>query len=365
MATEKGDQNAEKIEQSLPQKIPYWRLVVDQGVLTQQIIDYPYKGSGTEEDPYEVVWMENDPRNPMTWTQLRKWSLTMTVAVSTLAVALVSSAYTGGVREIEAEFHIGSEVATLGVSLFVLGFAIGPLLWAPLSEMFGRQIIFTVTYCALTAFNAGSAGAQNSWTLIILRFFAGAFGASPLTNAGGVIADMFHAKQRGIAMSLFAAAPFLGPVLGPIIGGFLGMNAGWRWVMGFLGAFSGAVWIICTIFVPETYAPVLLRRRAEKLSKHTGKVYVSKIDIDQGRVTLKDAFKTALSRPWILLFKEPIVFLLSLYMAIIYGTLYMLFSAYPIVFQGVRQVFGTTSVMSKFKPSTVDLLPPRHACRPP
>jgi MFS family permease len=76
--------------------------------------------------------------------------------------------------------------------------------------MFGRQIIFTVTYCALTAFNAGSAGSQNSWTLIILRFFAGAFGASPLTNAGGVIADMFHAKQRGIAMSLFAAAPFLG-----------------------------------------------------------------------------------------------------------------------------------------------------------
>ncbi|RHZ61966.1 hypothetical protein CDV55_104154 [Aspergillus turcosus] len=323
MATEKGDQNPEKIERPMTHKIPYWRLVVDQGVLTQEIIDYPYKGSGTEENPYEVVWIENDPRNPMTWSQVRKWTLTMTVAVSTLAVALVSSAYTGGVREIEAEFHIGSEVATLGVSLFVLGFAIGPLLWAPLSEMFGRQIIFTVTYCALTAFNAGSAGAKNSWTLIILRFFAGAFGASPLTNAGGVIADMFHAKQRG-------------PVLGPIIGNFLGMNAGWRWVMGFLGAFSGAVWIICTLFVPETYAPVLLRRRAEKLSKHTGKVYVSKIDIDQGKVTLKEAFKTALSRPWILLFKEPIVFLLSLYMAIIYGTLYMLFSAYPIVFQGVR-----------------------------
>ncbi|KAF7115863.1 hypothetical protein CNMCM5793_003606 [Aspergillus hiratsukae] len=336
MAIENGDQNPEKIERPMTHKIPYWRLVVDQGVLTQEIIDYPYKGEGTEENPYEVVWIENDPRNPMTWSQLRKWTLTMTVAVSTLAVALVSSAYTGGVREIQAEFHIGSEVATLGVSLFVLGFAIGPLLWAPLSEMFGRQIIFTVTYCALTAFNAGSAGAKNSWTLIILRFFAGAFGASPLTNAGGVIADMFHAKQRGIAMSLFAAAPFLGPVLGPIIGGFLGMNAGWRWVMGFLGAFSGAVWIICTIFVPETYAPVLLRRRAEKLSKHTGKVYVSKIDIDQGRLSLKEAFKTALSRPWILLFKEPIVFLLSLYMAIIYGTLYMLFSAYPIVFQGVR-----------------------------
>lgn len=137
-------------------------------------------------------------------------------------------------------------------------------------------------------------------------------------------------------MSLFASAPFMGPVLGPIIGGFLGMNAGWKWVMGFLGAFSGAVWIIGTLVVPETYAPVLLRRRAERLSKITGKVYESKVDMDQGKFSLKAAFKLSLSRPWILLFKEPIVFLLSLYMAIIYGTLYMLFAAYPIVYQQYR-----------------------------
>lgn len=205
--------------------------------------------------------------------------------------------------------------------------------WAPLSELFGRQILFVLTYAILTAFNAGTAGAQNIWTLIILRFFAGSFGSSPLTNAGGVIADMFHARQRGIAMSLFAAAPFLGPVLGPIIGGFLGMNAGWRWVMGFLAAFSGAVWIIGTLLIPETYAPVLLRRRAERLSKISGKVYRSKADIDQGKVSLREAFKLALSRPWILLFREPIVFLLSLYMAIVYGTLYMMFAAFPIVYQ--------------------------------
>ena len=63
---------------------------------------------------------------------------------------------------------------------------------------------------ALTAFSAGSAGSQNTWTMIILRFFAGSFGSSPMTNAGGVIADMFAAKDRGIATSLFAAAPFLG-----------------------------------------------------------------------------------------------------------------------------------------------------------
>lgn len=68
----------------------------------------------------------------------------------------------------------------------------------------------------LTVFNAGAAGSQNIETLIILRFLAGAFGSSPLTNAGGVIADMFDASQRGLATSIFAAAPFLGPVIGPI-----------------------------------------------------------------------------------------------------------------------------------------------------
>lgn len=197
-------------------------------------------------------------------------------------------------------------------------------------------MLFIGTYGALTAFNAGSAGAQNIQTLIIMRFFAGAFGSSPLTNAGGVIADMFSARDRGLAMSLFAAAPFMGPVLGPIIGGFLGNAAGWRWVMGLLAAFSGVVWIFGSLLIPETYPPVLLRRRAARLSKITGKVYESKIDFDHGRFDLKESFKLSMSRPWILLFKEPIVFLLSLYMAIIYGTLYMLFAAYPIVYQEAR-----------------------------
>ena len=317
-------------------KIPYWRLVIDQAGITPEVSNHEYKGSGTSEDPYLVSWIPNDPRNPMNFSTGTRWFITMVVAIATLAVALVSSAYTGGLVEIMTEFHIGQEVATLGVSLFVVGFAIGPLLWAPLSEMFGRQILFTVTYAALTAFNAGTAGAKNSWTLLILRFFAGAFGSSPLTNAGGVIADMFPASQRGLAMAIFAAAPFLGPVLGPVIGGFLGMTEGWRWVMGFLAIFSGALWIIGTLIVPETYAPVLLRKRAAKLSKTTGKHYVSLVDHKRGKITFGVAMKTALLRPWILLFKEPIVLLLSIYMAIIYGTLYMLFAAFPIVYQRNR-----------------------------
>ena len=215
-------------------------------------------------------------------------------------------------------------------------FAIGPLLWAPMSELYGRQILFFGTYGVLTAFNAGAAGAQNIQTLVILRFFAGAFGSSPLTNAGGVIADMFSPSQRGLAMSVFAAAPFMGPTLGPIAGGFLGETEGWRWVEGLMAIFTGVLWIIGSLTIPETYAPVLLRNRAAELSKITGRVYKSKIEVERGRQTLVQSFKIALSRPWILLFKEPIVLLLSIYMAIIYGTLYMMFAAFPIVFQQER-----------------------------
>ena len=215
-------------------------------------------------------------------------------------------------------------------------FAIGPLLWAPLSELYGRQILFFGTYGVLTAFNAGAAGAQNIQTLVILRFFAGAFGSSPLTNAGGVIADMFSASQRGLALSVFAAAPFMGPTLGPIVGGFLGETEGWRWVEGLMAIFTGVLWIVGSLTIPETYAPVLLKNRAAELSKITGKVYKSKIEVERGRQTLGQSFKIALSRPWILLLTEPIVLLLSIYMAIIYGTLYMMFAAFPIVFQQER-----------------------------
>jgi MFS family permease len=117
-------------------------------------------------------------------------------------------------------------VVTLGLSLFVLGFALGPLLFAPMSELYGRQVLYFTTFGAFVCFNAGCASAQNIWSLIILRFFASAFGSSPLTNGGSVIADMFLAKERGLAMTIFAAAPFIGPVLGPIIGGFMGQYIG-------------------------------------------------------------------------------------------------------------------------------------------
>ncbi|KXG53352.1 Major facilitator superfamily domain, general substrate transporter [Penicillium griseofulvum] len=327
-------EGSETANLQLPTSIPFWRLVLYPGAITQEVADHPCEGSGTEEDPYVVQWMPKDFRNPLQLKPSMKWFITVVAAIETLVVALVSSAYTGGLLQIKENFGTTTEIATLGVSLYVLGFALGPLIWAPMSELFGRQIVFVTTYCGLTIFCAACTGAKNIETMLVFRFLSGAFGSSPLTNSGGVIADMFMARERGLALSAFALAPFLGPVIGPIAGGFLGESSGgWKWVMGLLAILCAVMWFLGAALKPETYAPVLLRQRANTLSKLTGKVYCSKLDIDQGRLTLKAALKISLSRPMILLFQEPIVLLLSIYLAIIYGTLYMLFGAYPIVYQ--------------------------------
>lgn len=158
--------------------IPYCRLILNRIVLTDRIINHFYRGSGTEYDPFLVDWLPSDLRNSMDWPHSTTWLCTM-------LVALVSSAYAGGLPDIRTVFGASPEVATLGMSMFVVEFALGPLLWAPLSEIHGRQIVFVLTYAGLTAFNAAVPGSRNVWTLVILRFFAGTVGPSPLTNAGG------------------------------------------------------------------------------------------------------------------------------------------------------------------------------------
>lgn len=193
-----------------PQKISFWRLMTDHQVITQDILEYDYPGSGQKNDPFVVSWLQDDPRNPMQFNMAKKVTITLVTAFATLIVSLTSSAYAGSISGIIRHFEISTEVATLGLSLFIFGFSVGPLVWAPLSESIGRQIPFFISFLCMAAFSAGCAGATNIHTLLILRFFAGAFGSSPLTNAGGVISDMFPARHRGLALCLFASTPYMG-----------------------------------------------------------------------------------------------------------------------------------------------------------
>ena len=190
------------------------RIFFRQRIITEEVLSHQYGGSGTTEDPYVVNWLPVDPGNPMQFSMARKIVITFLTAVATFVISLSSSAYSGTMQGIIEQFDISREIATLGLSLFVCGFALGPLLWAPLSEAIGRQIPFFLSFLGLTLFSIGAACAQNIHTLLILRFFGGAVGSSPLTNAGGVISDMFAARQRGLAMLLFASTPYLGNFLG-------------------------------------------------------------------------------------------------------------------------------------------------------
>ncbi|KAK9895337.1 putative mfs-multidrug-resistance transporter [Cystobasidium minutum MCA 4210] len=301
----------------------------------QRILQENYRGDGTAEHPYIVSWLANDPENPRAFGLRHKWAITAVNAATTLAVALASSAYAGAALDITISFRERSEeVVILGISLFVLGFAAGPLVWGPLSEVYGRRWILIGTYFMFTLWNAVAAASPNIGSYIVFRCLAGIFGSSPLANAGGTISDIFDAKTRGLAAGLFAAALILGPALGPTIGGFLSQTEGWAWVQGFLGFFSGVLTFLAWLTVPETYAPTLLRRRAARLSKVTGQHYTAQADADK---KIDFAWlRTQLTRPWLLLFQEPIVFVMSIYMAIVYGTLYMLFAAFPIIFQEGR-----------------------------
>ena len=120
-------------------------------------------------------------------------------------------------------------MATFVVSVYILGFAMGPLVIAPLSEMFGRVLIYNVCNALFTIFTIACALATNMNMLIGFRFLAGAVGVAPLTNGAGTIADMMAPEKRGGAMAIWAMGPLLGPVIGPVAGGFLAEDLGWRW----------------------------------------------------------------------------------------------------------------------------------------
>lgn len=295
------------------------------------------EGEGTPDTPFIVTWARHDSENPMLWSKKKKWGAVVVQALATLIVAFGSSVYEGGLVPMVMYFRVDLEVITLGLSLYVLGFAFGPLIWAPLSEVFGRRPIFTITVLAFTLFHVGCGAARNIQTLLLCRFFAGFFGSSLLSNAGGVISDMFDAKHRAKALALFSMAPFAGPVLGPIVGGYIGQYSTWRWLFWVETIISGVIYFL-GLWIPETYTPVLLTRRAKALSAKTGQVYVSIYDLpgsDRAKSPIQ-IVKTALTRPFILLFLEPICAMIAVYAAVIFGTLYLMFGAYPIVFEEVR-----------------------------
>lgn len=293
------------------------------------------KGSlATVPDPNIVGFAENDPENPKNWSNSYKWFLTIAASMSTLCVAYASSAYTGAIPGVMAELGASETVATLGVTFFVVGFATGPLIWAPLSEQYGRYPVYAITLLIYTIFFIPAALAKNIPTLLVARLLGGIFGSSPITNAGGTLSDIWDPESRGKAMVCFAMAPFLGPIIGPITSDFISTSIGWRWTFWVEMIFSGAVWAMMCLCVPETLTHKILKKRAAKLRKETGNPHLHAATEKEGE-TLIHVLKDRLSTPWVILFREPIVLLITIYMAFVYGLLYLNFSSFPFIFENV------------------------------
>ncbi|KAJ7171197.1 major facilitator superfamily domain-containing protein [Mycena filopes] len=286
-------------------------------------------------DPEEVTWDgPDDQNNPQNWSVRRKWAVTMVCIIMTVNVTFASSAPTSATLAIIEAFDISKEVSDLVTSTFLLGYVFGPVIWGPGSELIGRRPIFLFAMSMYTILHLGQALAKNIETLLITRFLAGVFGVAPLVSGGGLIADIWAVESRGLATSMFAASVFLGPVMGPIVAGFIvDSTLSWRWVFWVMMIFAGACTAVTIVALPETYAPVLLLNKVKAMRKAdpegTQHMFAAHEKEDWSP---HGVVNRTLYRPFQMLAGEPILVLVTLYLSVIYGVMYCLFEAFPIIF---------------------------------
>ena len=278
-----------------------------------------------------VTFTIGDPENPQNWSRLFRWYITLVTSILVVCIAYGSSFVTGGLDLIEEKYNVSLEVATLTCSIMVCGFAVGPLLWSPLSEIIGRRPVYIISMGLYVIFNIPCALSPNIGGLLVCRFLCGVFSSSGLSLAGGTIADIWNIEDRGMAIAYFAAAPYCGPVLGPIVCGWISVGTHrldlFFWVN---MAFAGVMLIIVGL-LPETYAPVILKRRAAKLRKETGDPNII-TEQEKVKLTFGDIIRTSLIRPITMILTEPVLDLMCLYIVLIYSMLYAFFFAYPVIF---------------------------------
>ncbi|CAG7996534.1 unnamed protein product [Penicillium salamii] len=278
-----------------------------------------------------VTFTINDPEHPHNWSRVYRWYITMVASALVVCVAFGSSIVTGGLGLIEDQYNVSLEVAILTCSIMVCGFAVGPLLWSPLSEIIGRRPVYIISLFLYTVFNIPCALSPNIGGLLVCRFLCGVFSSSGLSLAGGTIADIWSIEERGMAIAYFAAAPYCGPVLGPIVTGWINVGSGrldlFFWVN---LAFSGAIMVLIGL-VPETYAPVILKRRAARLRKESGNPNII-TEMEKTKPSFREIARTSLIRPITMIMTEPVLDLMCMYIVLIYSMLYAFFFAYPVIF---------------------------------
>ncbi|CAI7660119.1 unnamed protein product [Penicillium viridicatum] len=266
----------------------------------------------------------DDPANPLNWSQAKKNMHAIFVSVFTLYAHgflstgpgncrnLAATMFAPGAEQLISEFHIAnSTIEAMTVSIYVLGFAVGPLILAPLSEVHGRLVIYHICNIFYFAFTAGCAFSTNASMFLVFRFICGCAASGPMSIGDGTVADVTLPEERGKAMTLFAVGPLLGPVIGPVIGGFVTETIGWRWTFRIILIMSGVFSIISDLSARKE------REAAAALDRESpGKM-----------------LRAVIIRPAKMLIFSPIVLLISLYSGTLFGVIFLLFTTLPTLFE--------------------------------
>lgn len=270
--------------------------------------------------------------DPQKMSAPRRWIAVFVISLGALCVTSASSMAAFTEAGIAEAFHVSHEVTILGVSLFVAGLGVGPLLVGPLSEVYGRNIIYRISYILFLIFTFPVAFAPNITVFLIFRLLTGFCGSAFLSVAGGSVSDLFPDSRVVNPMGLYTASPFIGPTLGPLIAGFINQNIDWRWTYRIDLCWIFGQCILLFIFVPETYAPVLLKKKAARLRKETGNLkYYAPLDRTQG--SLASAILISCYKPFQLVLFDRMALLLNTWNALLLGILYLAFQAFPIIFE--------------------------------
>ncbi|RFU26249.1 hypothetical protein B7463_g10086, partial [Scytalidium lignicola] len=278
----------------------------------------------------------DDLSNPMNMALWRKWTMTIILSMIAFCITFASSIFSTGLVSVADQFDVSREVSTLGISLFILGFGMGPLVWGPFSELYGRKLPIFFGFFVFCILQIPIAVAQNLETVMLIRFLGGVFGAAPLACISGALADVFDSVDRSVALVSFTATVFIGPAAGPIVGSFITASyLGWRWTAWVTAIVSFFFWAVGLFIVPETYAPIILQRQAKRL-RHETKIWSIHSKMDEQHVTPRSMATKFLSRPIVMLVEEPILLLVTIYLATVYGILYLFFEAFPVAFGEVR-----------------------------
>ncbi|KAJ8103605.1 major facilitator superfamily domain-containing protein [Lipomyces tetrasporus] len=285
--------------------------------------------------PILIDFEPGDPTDPRNFTTTRKYVMTAVLIALLLNSTFASSVTSGASNAIRAHFGSSTIVTTLLISLFMVGFVIGPLFWAPMSEHVGRRYIVLSSFTLYFLFTVACALAPSMATLIGFRFLQGLCATCPIAVSGGVFADIYSDPiKRGRAVALFCGSTIMGSLSGPFIAGYISTSyLGWRWVFWITAIWAGFT-LACTYLVlPETFRPLIIMRRAQNL-RRGGQNVVAAYELQDK--DLKSVVLHVLLRPINMLFKEMIVAAICVYVGFTYGLLYMFFQAYPVIFQQER-----------------------------